>query len=380
MLTLAIIGFGNMGSDHAMHIMDGKIDGVKLTAIGDNNPDQLAKAYSLYGDRLKYFHDINHLFASKQFDAVLIATPHYDHPHLVIKALKSGYHVLCEKPIGVDTKAVRELNEIASKHKYKFGIMYNQRTNPLYQKIKHMIDSKKLGEIRRSNWIITNWYRTQAYYDSNSWRATWNGEGGGVLLNQAPHQLDLWQWFCGMPQRIRGFCYFGKRRNIEVEDDVTIYAEYANGASGVFIASTTDCPGSNRLEITGSLGKIVVENDRLHHWYLDIPEQEYNRQTNDQNFGNSGVFSTPEVHYQELSITDNQEDSDISEHCRLISNWAKAVCDDTPMLAAGVEAINGLMISNAAYLSTFIDDWVNLPIDEELFLQEFNKIRAKSKY
>ena len=206
------------------------------------------------------FRSADALFQSGEMDAVLIATPHYFHPPMCRAALEAGLHVLCEKPAGVYTKNVHELNEFAKTQNKTFAIMFNQRMNPLYQKMREIVKGGEWGELKRVNWIITNWFRTQYYYNSGGWRATWSGEGGGVLLNQCPHQLDLWQWICGMPSKIRAVCREGKWHDIEVEDDVMIYAEYPNGASGVFITTTGDCPGTNRLEITLEKAKLVCED------------------------------------------------------------------------------------------------------------------------
>src|SRR5690625_1954658 len=211
-----------MGSAHGKQIFDGKIPNAELTAVCDINPDRLSWAEDTFGDSVERFDTPKAFIEAKACDAVFIATPHYDHPSLAIESLENDYHTLIERPAGVYTKAVREMNEVAEASDKVFGIMYNQRTSPLYQKVKDLIDSGELGEMKRTVWIITDWYRPQSYYDAGDWRATWSGEGGGVLLNQDPHQLDLWQWICGMPVRVRSFMSFGKYRNIEVEDDVKI--------------------------------------------------------------------------------------------------------------------------------------------------------------
>jgi len=376
MIKLGIIGMGNIGNMHLNNILDGKVEGVEVTAVCDTDPLKIerVKSKEKVGKGLLCYTDSEEFFKSGEFDAVLVSTPHYYHPAQSIQALESGYHVLCEKPIGVYTKEVEKLIEVSKKTNKKFGIMYNQRTNPLYKKLKSMITDGRLGEIRRSNWIITDWYRNQAYYNSSDWRATWGGEGGGVLLNQAPHQLDLWQWFCGMPSKVRGFCYFGKRRDIEVEDDVTIYAEYPNGATGVFISTTADCPGTNRLEITGSKGKVVIEDDKMKFWELTESEKDFNNNCGTQIHDSKGQFSKPSYTVSDIEVEESPE----SEHVALMTNWLEAIKTSSPLLARGEEGINGLTISNAAYLSTFKDSWVNLPMDRDDFMQELNKRTEKS--
>ncbi|ETT63070.1 oxidoreductase domain-containing protein [Paenibacillus sp. FSL R7-277] len=354
-----IIGVGGMGRTHAQSLLS-DIKGAELTAVCDISPERLEWAEEHLPDHVQRFLSPEELFKSGIIDAVMIATPHYDHPPLAIEALGYGLHVLIEKPAGVYTKAVQEMNDAAAKSDRKFGIMYNQRTNPLYQKLRELIQSGELGEIRRTNWIITNWYRSQSYYDSGGWRATWGGEGGGVLLNQDPHQLDLWQWTTGMmPKRVRAFCQFGKYRNIEVEDDVTAYVEYENGATGLFITTTGEAPGTNRFEITGDNGKIVIEDGTLTFFRLRTPEPKFNAEY-------TGGFGAPECWKCEIPV----EAGNGEQHKGILRNFTNAILHDEPLLAPGEEGIHGLTLSNAMYLSAWTDNWVDLPIDSELFYEK----------
>lgn len=354
-IRIAIIGIGNMGSFHAKQIFDNHVPNAELSAVCDINEARLNWAKETFGDDVARFETPEALFAASACDAIFIATPHYDHPALAIQALKAGYHTLIEKPAGVYTKAVREMNEVAEQSDQVFGIMYNQRTNPLYQKVKDLIETGELGHIKRTNWIITDWYRPQSYYDAGSWRATWRGEGGGVLLNQDPHQLDLWQWICGMPKRVRAFMSFGKYRDIEVEDDVTAYVEYENGATGLFVTSIGEAPGTNRFEISGDKGKLVIEDDKLTFWRLRTPESQFNEEF-------KGGFGSPECWKCEVPVHGEN-----GQHVGILKNWVNAIVNGTPLLAPGEEGINGLTISNAMHLSAWTDDWVELPLDEELF-------------
>jgi len=369
-VRFGVIGIGNMGSAHARSLYNGEVPGAVLTAVCDINPDRLIWAKNNLGSDVQLFDNADELFRAGVTDAVLIATPHYDHPPLAIKGFEAKQHVLIEKPAGVYTKQVRIMNDAANASGKVFGIIYNQRTNPLYQKLKDLIDSGELGEIRRSNWIITDWYRPQSYYDSGSWRATWAGEGGGVLINQAPHQLDLWQWICGMPKRIRAFCGFGKYHDIEVEDDVTAYVEYENGATGVFITSTSDCPGSNRFEISGDMGKIVIEDGKLIFWRNRMSERVFNAEFK---YG----FGQPEVWKCEIPVSGPN-----LQHLGILRNFTDAILKGAKLLAPGQEGIRGLTLSNAMHLSAWTDSWVELPIDEELYLsllQERIKNSSKKK-
>lgn len=367
-VRIGIVGVGNMGSSHASYLHEGGVRGGELAAICDSNPARLEWARQKFGDSVKLFDSVEALLTSGTIDAVLIATPHYDHPGTAIQAFEHGLHVLVEKPAGVYTKQVREMNEAWAKTDRKFGIMYNQRTNPLYQKLREMIASGELGEVRRTNWIITNWYRSQSYYDSGGWRATWAGEGGGVLLNQDPHQLDLWQWTVGMmPVRVRAFCQFGKYRKIEVEDDVTAYVEYENGATGLFVTTTGEAPGTNRFEVTGDRGKIVIEDGKLTFWRLRVPEPEFNSTF-------TGGFGAPECWKCEVPVKDDND----SQHKKITQNFVDHILKGTPLLAPGEEGIKGLTLSNAMHLSSWTDNWVDLPIDEELYYAKLQERIANS--
>lgn len=355
-VKIGIIGIGNMGSSHAMYLNNGEIEGAELIAVCDSNPERLKWAKETLREHVQQFDHVDRFFECSDMDGVIIATPHYNHPPLAIQSLEQGFHVLVEKPVGVYTKNVRELNEAASKSDKVFGIMFNQRTNPLYQKLRELVQSGEVGEIKRTNWIITDWYRSQSYYDSGGWRATWAGEGGGVLLNQDPHQLDLWQWTSGlMPKRVRAFCGFGKFHDIEVEDDVTAYVEYENGATGVFVTSTGDSPGTNRYEISGDRGKVVIEDGKLTFWRLRQSEREFNKEY-------KGGFGEPECWKIDIPIK-----GEATQHKGITANWVNAIRNGTELLGPGVEGIKGLEISNAMHLSAWIDDWVELPINEDLF-------------
>jgi predicted dehydrogenase len=361
-VRIGIIGIGGMGGFHAKHIDSGSIDGAILTAVCDIREESRLWAQQNLREQVEFYTNEDEFLRSTLFDAVLIATPHYDHPRLAIKSFEFGLHVLIEKPAGVYTKQVRVMNEVAHKSGRVFSIMYNQRTNSLYQKLKELIASGEIGEVRRINWIITNWYRSQSYYDAGTWRGTWKGEGGGVLINQCPHQIDLLQWIPNMmPQRIRSFCKFGKYRNIEVEDEVTAYLEYENGATAVFITTTADACGTNRLEISGEKGKFVVEHEKLSFDRLRVSETEFN-----QSF--KGGFGSPESWKCEIPIVYEE-----SGHKGIIQNFVHAISGRAMLIAPGEEGIRGLSISNAIHLSTWIDDWVQLPLDEDLY---YNKLQS----
>jgi len=282
--------------------------------------------------------------------------------------LEHGLHVMCEKPAGVYTLQVREMIAAADRHpELTFGMMFNVRTRDIYRKIKQMLDEGELGELKRVNWIITSWFRTQYYYDSGDWRATWTGEGGGVLLNQCPHQLDLLQWLCGLPVKVRAFAHEGKWHDIEVEDDVTAYMEFENGATGVFVTSTGDAPGTNRLEISGTLGKLVCEGNKVIFHKLAVDEREW------------CTTSTETSKRPECTVIEVETDGRNGQHAEVLNSFAEHIEHGTPLVADGREGLNSLMLSNAMYLSSWTGETVTLPIDEERFLELLNQRRKHSR-
>ncbi len=366
-VSVGIIGIGNMGSVHAGNIAGDKIPGLRLAAVADIDPARRRWAEENLPQSVKIFASAEQLIGLPGLDAVIVAVPHYGHAPLTVYALEHGLHVLCEKPASVTTRMARSMNEAADRTGKIFALMYNQRTNSLYKRMKEIMDSGELGPMKRCNWIITNWYRSQSYYNSGSWRATWAGEGGGVLLNQCPHNLDLWQWICGMPQMISAHCHEGKWHDIEVEDDVTAYVEYPNGATGCFITSTADTPGTNRLEVLCDGGKMVMENDSLILYRLNMPERQFNA-THQAGFGEPGFVTEPQ-------ITDGSN----PQHNGVLAAFARAILYGEPLIADGREGIRGLTLSNAMHLSSWLGRPIELPLDEALFDSELQKKIAGSK-
>ena len=354
-VRLGIIGIGNMGSAHAENILGGKCPEIAVTAVADRRESRRQWA----AERIpgaKVFTEGEELIASGTCDAVLIAVPHYQHPTLAVSAFDHGLHVMCEKPAGVYTLQVREMIAAADRHpELTFGMMFNQRTNCVYRKLKEMIDGGELGQLKRMSWLVTDWYRTQFYYDSGAWRATWAGEGGGVLLNQCPHQLDLLQWLFGLPVKVQARCYEGKWHDIEVEDDVSALLEFENDATGVFVTTTGDAPGTNRLEISGTKGKVVCENDSLIFWRNKTDERTWCTECKEG-------FRKPDC--EQIAVeTDGQN----IQHPAVLNAFAAHILRGEPLIADGREGIRGLMLSNAMHLSSWLGKEVTLPINEELF-------------
>lgn len=369
-VRFGIIGLGNQGGYYALQLFDaGKIENGVMTAGCDINPAKIEHIKKNANNRkVQYFNDYKEMLNSGICDAVIVATPHYLHPEISIHALEKGLHVICEKPAGVYTKQVKEMNAVASRSDKLFTMMYNQRTNPLYIKMHDLVHSGVIGDIRRVNWIITNWFRTQFYYDSGSWRATWAGEGGGILMNQCPHQLDLLQWICGMmPAKMRAFCHFGKWHDIEVEDDVTAYMEFENGATGAFVTCTADTPGTNRFEIIGSKGKIVCEKDELTVYRTGVELNEFIKTA-------TGGFDEPKYEVEVI-----KQSGDNPQHVGIINNFANAILGIEPLYVDGQEGLKCVELIDSMLLSTWLDKTVTLPVDDELYWTEIQKRIATSK-
>ena len=367
-IKFGIIGIGNMGSIHLKNFYHGKIANGEVTAIADLDPKKIEAAKKSYPGSYELYETGNDLIANADVDAVIVAVTHYQHPELSIRALKKGLHVVCEKPAGVYTKQVKEMNAEAAKSDKLFTMMYNQRTNPLYIKMHELVHGGEIGEIRRVNWMITNWFRTQFYYDSGSWRATWKGEGGGVLMNQCPHQLDLLQWICGMmPSKMRAFCRFGKWHDIEVEDDVTAYMEFPNGATGSFVTSTAEAPGTNRFEIDGSKGRIVCENDKLLVSKSNSDLQESLMTSKD-------CFAMPQYTTEII-----EQSGDNPQHVGILNNFANAILGLEPLYVDGREGLKCVELINAMQLSSWLNKEVALPIEDELYWTELQKRISTSR-
>ena len=370
-IRFGIVGVGNQGTYYAQSLFaEGQIENGIVSAICDLSDVKIATIQEkLKDDSIQYFKDYKEMVNSGVCDAVLVETPHYSHTEIVTYCLEHGMPVVCEKPAGVYTKEVREMNEIAAKCNTQFGMMFNQRTNCVYRKMREIIAEGGIGDLQRVTWIITNWYRTQNYYDSGSWRATWDGEGGGVLINQSPHQIDLFQWIVGkMPKTVRGFCQYGKWHNIEVEDEVTAFVTYDNGATGVFITTTGEAPGTNRFEISGTKGKLLCENNKL-LWYKN------DRDAQENSYSASSGFTMPKS-----EIIEVETDGKNPQHAGIINNFANALLGLEPLFVDGQEGFNGVELMNAIELSGWKNgEEITLPVNEDEYLAELNKRRATSK-
>lgn len=360
-VRIGIIGVGNMGHFHARQILEGKINRCELTAIADCNPDK--RALFAENKSVTCFATASELIGSGLVDAVLVATPHFSHTTIGIEALKKGLHVLVEKPISVHKADCERLISAHKNKKQVFAAMFNQRTDPRYAKVRQMIQEGELGKITRVNWIITNWFRTEAYYASGGWRATWEGEGGGVLLNQCPHNLDLMQYLFGMPSRVRANCYLGKYHKIEVEDEVTAFLEYPDGATGIFVTSTGEAPGTNRLEVTGERGKLVVEGNSILFTRNEVEMSRFSKTTKE-------TFAAPPVWNVEIPV----KPAPPVQHNVILQNFTDAILDKTPLIAPAEEGIKSVELGNAMLFSSMTGEAVEMPLNGAKFEKMLRKL------
>jgi predicted dehydrogenase len=362
-VRLGIIGLGNIGQHHHGYLSAGKVSRAELVAVSDAVPDKLDKYKPL-----KTFADGEELMRSGLVDAVIIATPHFQHTTLGISALKQGLHVMVEKPISAHKADAERLIAAHGKNpKLIFAGMFQLRAEPRYLKIQKLIQSGELGDVVRMSWIMTDWFRTEAYYASGGWRATWKGEGGGVLLNQCLHNLDAMQWLLGMPARVRGFCQLGRFHKIEVEDNVSAYLEYPNGATGTFVSSTGEAPGTNRFEIVGTRGKVVLERDKLSFTRNEADMIEFS-QTAKQGFVKPEIWNV-EIPFENTS----------NAHAILMQNFVNAILDGEPLIAPGAEGIHSVELANVILYSSLIDQTVEMPMDSAAYEKKLNQLIAESK-
>ena len=361
-VRLGLIGLGNIGQHHFGYLSANKVSRAELVAVADAVPAKLEQYKSL-----KTFTDPEDLFRSGLVDAVIIATPHYQHTTLGIAALKQGLHVMIEKPISAHkADAERLIAAHEQQPRLVFAGMFQMRAHPRYLKIRKLLEDGELGQIVRMSWIMTDWFRTEAYYASGGWRATWKGEGGGVLLNQCLHNLDAMQWLLGMPARVRGFCQLGRFHHIEVEDNVSAYLEYPGGATGTFVSSTGESPGTNRFEIVGTRGRLLLESDKLSFTRNEVDMLEFSRTAR---LG----FATPEVWHADIPFG-----SCPNPHAVLMQNFVNAILDGEPLIAPGAEGIHSVELANVILYSSLIGQTVELPLDSAAYEQKLNQLIAAS--
>ena len=364
-VRFGIIGMGNIGRYHADYLLAGKVPRATLNAVGSTSPGKLSE-FTQKG--VQVFGTSEEMIASRCIDALLIATPHPQHPPQGIAAFEAGLHVTVEKPIASHKADAERLIAVARAHpKQVFAAMFQLRVEPRYVKIRELIGRGELGKLVRVVWIMSDWFRSEAYYQSGGWRATWKGEGGGVLLNQCLHQLDALQWMTGMPVRVHAQIGLGRHHDIEVEDEVTCFLEFSGGATGAFISSTGETPGSNRLEIAGTKGRLILENDRLIFTRNAVPTDEWCKTSK---IG----FKKPDTTVEEIPIPPA-----VDPHAQLMTNFVNAVLDGEPLIAPGADGLHSVELANAMLFSGLVGRAIDLPLDGGAYETKLNELIAGSK-
>lgn len=385
-VRIGVVGVGSQGRFYARLVSSDRCPSVRLTALCSPNPHSPSRsAHAAFATELAVplFTDYAALLHSGLVDAVVIATPHYEHPAMGIEAIRAGIHVLVEKPAGVYTKQVKELFAVAAAHpEVTVAIMFNHRANPLYADLKAAIDSAELGSLRHTSWVLTHWWRPDAYYASSPWRATWGGEGGGVLVNQAAHQLDLWQWLCGTPIRCFARVQFGFRRDIPVDDEVEASVQFAKGATGSFLTCTNDLVGTDRLEMLFDRAKVVVDDSsRVTIWRFVDDEREIARAVSPEDAARIPSETFDRTRFYHATTREYSSQWGV-QHSLVIENFGSHILDGTPLIAPGEEGMNSVLLANAMLLSAWMGTDVDLTaFDEDRYLAELNKrIAAEGKY
>ncbi|MDO3385618.1 Gfo/Idh/MocA family oxidoreductase [Gilvimarinus sp. SDUM040013] len=359
-VRLGIIGLGNIGQQHIQHIQTA-VTGGEITALCSRQPTSIAGLESV-----QHFSDYRQLIDSGLVDAVLIATPTMAHFEQANYALAKGLHVLIEKPIGLSCHEGEQLLKQHQSEQQVFALMLNQRTDPLFVAMKEQMDSGRIGAIQRTHWTMTNWFRPEVYFQVSDWRATWKGEGGGLLLNQCIHNLDIFQWICGLPVSVRSFCSFGKYHDIEVEDEATAYLRYRNGASGLFVGSTGEAPGINRFDIVGDLGTLSFDGDRLTLFTNSESTSGFCKSTRD-------MFGTPAVTREDIT-----PDRQVNQHARVIQNFIDAIREQAPLIAPAEQGLHSLALANAMLLSSWENTEVDLPLNSAHYQKVLERHIAQS--
>jgi predicted dehydrogenase len=360
-VRFGIVGMGTIGQLHARNLIESRAGRSHLAAVATTRELDLPES-------VRRFESLDEMLTSGAVDAVVVATPHPTHKLLSEKVLRAGCHLLLEKPIASRIDEARELVDAACAQDRLFGVMHQMRVDPLYVCLRECFQRGDWGALLRFAWTATDWYRPDAYYKAVDWRATWAGEGGGLLVNQCPHDLDLISWIFGLPGEARAFVDFGKHHPIETEDEVHAVMFYPNGRRGTFTASTGEAPGLRRIEIACEKALVVVEGRKLTIQKLESPVGEFSR-------GSNGIFSKPEHTAEVLEFKPVE-----TPHARIMADFAEAVLEGKPLLAPGKEGLASVELANAFVLSTWENAAIKLPLDAERYGARLDeKIRASTR-
>jgi predicted dehydrogenase len=358
---MGIIGLGAMGKSHAE--IAATTEEMCLKAVCDSDPSVAKSIAEKTGARA--FRNAADLIGSCMVDAVIVAVPHPFHARLAISALEAGLGVLCEKPMAVTVMEADRMLEAAQRTKAPLSIMFQHRSNGIFQTAKRIIDEGRLGTLYRTC-LISTCFRSQAYYDSASWRATWAGEGGGVTINQAPHDLDMFTWLGGLPGLVRARSAT-RRHDIECEDEVSAILEYPSGAEGYLHFSTNEVPGQNLMEFRGETGRLIIEGGKIRLETSRQGIQEFNDQTRD-------MWGCPA-----FAPEDVDPDPTPSSHARIITNFVRHMLKGEPLLMPPEEGLRSMEMINALILGGRTGEPVSIPVDRTRYERFMEELRRGSK-
>lgn len=351
----AVVGFGGMGRRYVQMIHDGEVEGMTLAGVCCRNQKGQEELKASYPEASVY-PNVEAMFGrAGEFDAVVIVTPHATHVEIGKMAVAAGKHILVDKPAGVSTKEVKELLAASDASGVCFGMIFNTRMHPAYTQVKKMIEDGSLGRLNRAVWISNVWFRTPAYHNSAPWRSTWEGEHGGLLINQSQHFLDVWQWLLGMPDHVLASVEYGRYNDFFVDDSMDIQFFYESGLHGTFITSSGENPGINRLELWGTKGRLCVEDHCRITFDENVMSTEEFRECNTEAYG------VLQYHRREIPVNTEKTDG----YQKIFQNFADHIRKGTPLMATGEDGLRTVMMANGAYLSSWLGKKMAYPIDDE---------------
>lgn len=347
-LRFGIVGCGVIGPVHAEAIAS--LPDAQLVWVVDINPQQAQKLASQYG--ATPYIQLQHMLDSEQVDVVIICTPSGLHGELACQVMRSGRHVIVEKPMEITREAIDEMLRVQKAAGVKLAVISQHRFDPASRQVHDLVEENAFGRLVLGNAIVP-WWRSQQYYSSSDWRGTWKLDGGGVLMNQAIHSIDLLQWVMGPVKSVFGYTETLMHR-METEDVAVAILRFSNGAFGTIAATTGAYPGvTTRIEIFGDKGSAVIENDRLSYLHLARDDRE----------SISAYGVTPQEHKKSEGIgftSQNPAALSASSHALQIADMIRAIREDGTPLVDGYAARHPVEIILSIYKSARMHKEVTL--------------------
>ncbi len=369
-LRVAMIGTGFIAGVHARSIAASP----HLQLAGVFGRDGAKTAHFAQSHGTVAFPTLEGMLEAMHPDYVTLCTPHPTHLSLALQCLKAGVSVLIEKPLCCTAAEAEPCLALASERKLAVGVNFQMRLRPARQRMVHLVSQGCLGSLVRVSLDATDWFRSMAYYRSSPWRATWEGECGGLLMNQAPHDLDLLLSLVGMPERlIAEIANHG--HEIEVEDEVMALLQWRGGAMGQLHLSTRESPGRHLVEIVGTQGSLRLEGDELTVIELGTDAGEYSQ-------------TTPEtMKHPPITRREQEKHTDTEDRYRLVhENFRNHLLHGTRLICSAQEALDQVRFANALLLSAIRRKWVATPVASEevdavlAFLMKTRSIEAARQH